>query len=87
MATVSIPLLLRDVTGGARRAEVTGSTLSEIITALDAIHPGIEAKIRDGEKISPTLAITVDGKIASQGLDTPVGPDSEVCLLPSFGGG
>jgi len=88
MATVSIPLLLRDVTGGARRADVAGSTLSEIIAALDAIHPGIEAKIRDGDKlISPTLAVTVDGKIASQGLATPIRPDSEVCLLPSFGGG
>jgi len=87
MATVSIPLLLRDVTGGARRADVAGSTLSEIIAALDAIHPGIEAKIRDGDKLSPTLAVTVDGKIASQGLATPIRSDSEVCLLPSFGGG
>ncbi len=87
MATVSIPLLLKDVTGGARRADVEGSTLEEIIIALETIHPGIAARIRDGDRISPTLAFTVDGKIASQGLSTPVGPDSEICMLPSFGGG
>ena len=87
MATVSIPLLLAEVTGGARRAEVEGSTLAEIIRALDEIHPGIEARIRDGDKLRPTLTFTVDGKIAAAGLATPVGPDSEVCMLPSFGGG
>ena len=87
MATVSIPLLLKDVTGGARRVEVQGSTLEEIITALEGIHPGIEARIRHGDKLSPTVAFTVDGKIAARGLATPVRPDSEVCMLPSFGGG
>jgi molybdopterin synthase sulfur carrier subunit len=87
MATVSIPLLLKDITGGARRVEVPGSTLEEIITAMDRIHPGIEARVRDGDKLSPTVAFTIDGKIASRGLATPVRPESEVCVLPSFGGG
>ena len=87
MATVSIPLLFKDVTGGARRAEVEGSTLAEIVAALDAIYPGLEARLRDGDKISPTVAFTVDGKIAARGLATAVGPESEVCVLPSFGGG
>jgi molybdopterin synthase sulfur carrier subunit len=87
MATVSIPLLLQDVTGGARRVEVEGSTLEQIILAMEAIHPGIEARVRDGDRLRPTVAFTVDGKIASQGLATPVEPDSDVCVLPSFGGG
>lgn len=87
MATVSIPLLFQDVTGGARRAEVAGSTLAEIIAALDKLHPGIQARLCDGDKLSSTVAVTVDGKIAAQGLHTLVGAESEVCLLPSFGGG
>ena len=33
------------------------------------------------------VTVTVDGKIATRGLNTPVQPESEVCLLPSFGGG
>lgn len=87
MASVSIPLLLEDLTGGARRAEVAGGTLAEIIAALDAIHPGIQSRIHDGQKLSPTLALVVDGKIATAGLATPVGPRSEVNILPAFGGG
>ena len=87
MATVSIPLLLEDLTGGVRRAEVAGETLGEIIAALDAIHPGIHSRIHDGQKLSPNLALVVDGKIATRGLATPVGPESEVSILPAFGGG
>ena len=87
MATVTIPLLFSDVTGGARRADVEGATLAEIVAALDKIHPGMESRVRDGDRIRPIVAFTVDGKIATEGLATPVHPDSEVCLLPSFGGG
>jgi len=87
MATVSIPLLFQDVTGGSRCAEVGGSTVEEIIAALDKLHPGIQARLCDGDKLRSTVAVTVDGKIAAQGLHTSVRPRSEVCLLPSFGGG
>ncbi len=87
MPSVNIPLLLQDATGGARRATVSGATLAEVVSALDRLFPGIETRIRTGDKISPILAFTVDGGIASQGLATPVGPDSEVCILPVMGGG
>jgi len=87
MPTVSIPVLLKDLTDGARHVEVEGTTLAEIVAALEAIYPGIEARIRQGDSISPNLAFTVDGKIAAGGLATPVGPDSEVSILPAFGGG
>lgn len=87
MATVSIPLLLEGLTGGARQAEVAGATLEEVVAALDVAYPGIGARIRDGEKLSPSLAFVIDGKIASRGLATPVGPESQVSILPAFGGG
>lgn len=87
MATVSIPLLLCDFTGGAREAEVDGATLGEVVSALDARFPGIEARIHDRGKMSPTLAFTVDGQIALRGLATPVGLQSRVHILPSMGGG
>jgi len=87
MAEVFIPLLLRDVTGGARRAQVDGTTLAEVIVALDTLYPGIEARICNGGKIGPNVALTVDGKIAARALATPVDPDSQVNVLPAFGGG
>jgi molybdopterin converting factor small subunit len=87
MATIKIPLLLKDLTGGARQVEVTGATLAEIIGALDAIYPGIEGRMVNGQRISPHLAFVVDGKLAAQGLATPIRPDSRVSILPAFGGG
>ena len=87
MATVVIPLLLKDFTGSQRSAEVSGSTLSEIVVALDGLYPGIGGRIVENGQLSPTVAVTVDGRIAAGGLDTPVGPESEVRLLPSLGGG
>lgn len=87
MATVTIPLLLKEVTGGARRAEVAGQTLGEIIRALDRVHPGIEGRILSDGKVLPYVTFTVDGAIASRGLATPVGPESEVSILPTMGGG
>ncbi len=87
MATVSLPLLLTDVTGGDRRAEIAGATLAEIVSALEAMYPGIKARICDGQKIRPTIVFTVDGKFAAAGLRTPVGEQSEINVLPSMGGG
>jgi molybdopterin converting factor small subunit len=87
MARVSIPLLLSDVTGGVRQAEVAGTTLAEVVAALEALHPGIATRICNGEKITPNVAVTVDGKIAARGLATPVRPESQVAILPAFGGG
>jgi molybdopterin converting factor small subunit len=87
MAMVTLPLLLQEVTGGARRAEVAGRDLGEILRALDRIHPGLEGRILSEGKILPYVTFTVDGAIAARGLDTPVRPESEVCILPSMGGG
>jgi molybdopterin converting factor small subunit len=87
MATVTLPLLLMDVTGGARRTEVEGSTLAEIEGALYRIFPGIQKRIHSDGKILPYVILTIDGAVAAQGMSSPVGPQSEVSILPSMGGG
>jgi hypothetical protein len=87
MPVVSIPLLLTEVTGGDRRAEVSGTNLAEVLHSLDRLYPGIEQRMVDGDRILPYVTFTIDGAIASQGLASPVGPHSEVRILPSMGGG
>ena len=87
MAIVSIPLMFKDVTGGVRRVEVEGATLGEIIASLEVTYPGIDGRIRNGDELAPIITITVDGKLATGGMSTSVGPESEVCMLPAFGGG
>lgn len=80
-------MLLKDVTGGLRRAEVPGATVGEVIAELDRRHPGFKQRVCNGDRLSPIVAVTVDGQIARDGLATAVRADSEVCFLPSFGGG
>ncbi|MCS7305225.1 MAG: MoaD/ThiS family protein [Thermoguttaceae bacterium] len=87
MAWVQIPMMLAEFTGGVRRLEATGANLRELIEELDRRFPGIAGQIYQGEKIRPTLVVTVDGKIATDGLNTPVASTSEVCFLPFLGGG
>ena len=87
MAAVSVPLLFSNVTGGVRQVEVAGATVGQIVDSLEAAFPGIRARILSDGKIVPELAFTVDGKIAAAGLEMPVGPQSQVNILPAFGGG
>ncbi len=87
VATVTIPLLLKEVTGGVRRAEVPGATLAEVLCALEGVFPGIEVRVASGGRLDPNLLVAVDGVLAAEGLATPVRPESEVSILPTFGGG
>ncbi len=87
MATVSIPLLFRDLSGGTRKVEVDGESLRAVVLALDALYPGIAARIHNDQGFVGSVMVVVDGRIATDGLATPVHRDSEVNILPVFGGG
>lgn len=87
MARVQIPSFLAEYTGGVRRLEVSGRSVKEVVEHLEQQFPAMAGQIRQGEKIRPTLIITVDGQLAAGGLDHPVGPASDVCFLPFLGGG
>lgn len=87
MATVFIPPLLRDVTGGEARVQVTGATLRQVINSLEEQHPGVKARLMDGDRINPALGVVVDGVNARMGLITPVKAESEIHFLPAISGG
>lgn len=87
MATVWIPALLRDLTGGKETITVQAKNVAEAIDALDGQYPGIKLRILDGERIRPGLSVVVDGVVSSRKLRHPLGETSEVHFLPAFGGG
>ncbi|MBI2826965.1 MAG: MoaD/ThiS family protein [Planctomycetia bacterium] len=87
MATVFIPPQMRDLTGGADRVAAAGATLREVLRALEAVHPGLAARVALGEGIAPGLAVSIDGAITARGLLAPVQPESEIHILPAIGGG
>jgi molybdopterin synthase sulfur carrier subunit len=87
MATVWIPPLLRDLTAGKETVTVAGTTVLQIIEALDRDFPGIKARLSDANGLRPGIAVAVDTEVARLGVLQPVGEKSEVHFLPSVGGG
>ena len=62
MATVFVPAQLRELTGGARTVTVPGDTLGAVLDHLEALHPGLKARLLDdeGAAINPYIEIGVD---------------------------
>jgi molybdopterin synthase sulfur carrier subunit len=87
VATVFIPAQWRDLTGDVAQLELPGATLGELFDQLETRFPGIGARARDEHGIAAGLAVSIDGAIASRGLRSPVGAQSEVHFLPAIGGG
>jgi len=86
VATVWIPALLRPLCDGAHTVEATGETLRALIDDLDSHCPGIAARLLDGGRIRPEIAVWIDGDEADD-VTTPVGPASELQIVPAIAGG
>ena len=87
MAVVWIPPLMRSLTEGKSQVEVDGSTVREIVEALEARYPGVAARIVEEGRIRPGLSVAVDGTVGNKGMREPVGPNSEVHFVPAMTGG
>lgn len=68
-------------TGGASEFEIEADTVRGLITTLDARFPGL------GDFVDRKMAFAIDGEIHQDAWFSPVGPDSEVWLIPKIGGG
>jgi molybdopterin synthase sulfur carrier subunit len=87
MAQVWIPSLLRELTGGREKIQVTGGTVREVIDALDQLVPGIRLRLCDTNGLRPGIAVAVDTQISRSGLHQPVSENSEIHFLPAVSGG
>jgi molybdopterin synthase sulfur carrier subunit len=85
--TVWIPALLRDLTLGQENVSVSGSTVREVIAALERKFPGIRDRLCSGHGLRPGIAVVVNSQIATLGLMQPVPENSEVHFLPAVSGG
>jgi molybdopterin synthase sulfur carrier subunit len=87
MPRVYIPAQLRDLTAGLAEIDVAGSTVRELIEALEQRFPGMRDRLCAGNELSPALQVSVNGVFSRRGLDARVRESSEVHFLPVFGGG
>ena len=88
--TVRIPTQLRTLTAGAGEVAVEGSTVGEVLKALDAAHPGMGDRLFDetGKLRRFVNVFVADEDIRFQdGLDTPVTAGQTVSIIPAVAGG
>ena len=88
--TVRVPTTLRTLTGGESDVAVDGATVGEVLTALDAAHPGFKDKLFDDEgnlRRFVNVFVADDDVRFMDGLATPV-PDGEtLSIIPAVAGG
>ncbi len=87
---VRIPAPLQSLTGGAAEVEVQGRTVREVIDALERNYAGIKARLCDenGELRRFVNVFVNDQDIRFlQGLDTELGENDEVSIIPAIAGG
>jgi len=87
MPTVVIPALLRKFTGGLERVDVPGRSIRELIQHLGNQFPGIDQQLLQDGDIRPSIAVSIDGEIATGGVLDTVSEHSEVHFIPALGGG
>ena len=71
----------RRFAGGETEFEIEAGTVRRLIKALDERYPGL------GTQLEVEMALAIDGEIYQDPYLEPIGPDSEVFLLPKIGGG
>ena len=90
MSTVKIPPVLRASTAGEKEVAADGRTVGEVLRSLAEAHPATEAQLfgEQGELNGYVNVYVNDEDVrVMQGLDTPVGPDDTVVILPAMAGG
>jgi sulfur-carrier protein len=87
---VRIPTILRSYTGGAKAVEASGDTLADLLTDLDARHPGLRGRLVTAEGgLHRFVNVYVnDEDVRFRGsLDAKLSDGDTVTILPAVAGG
>jgi sulfur-carrier protein len=88
--SVRVPTILRTYTKGESQVTVDGTTLAEVLDALDASYPGIKGRIVDeqGElRRFVNVYVGNDDVRFEEGLDTATPEGASVSVIPAVAGG
>src|SRR4051812_24282883 len=90
MVRVLIPASLQQFAGGSDELEAAGSTVREVMNDLMDRHPNLKKQLYSdkGElRHFVNLYKGAEDTRSLQGMDTPVGEDEELSIVPSIAGG
>ena len=81
MARVLLSGTLKQLAGGASEIEVEARDVRQLLRVLSERYPELAPHLESG------YAIAIDGEIFQDAWFAPIGPDSEVHLVPAIRGG
>jgi molybdopterin synthase sulfur carrier subunit len=87
---VSIPTPLRPLTDNLDTVEVDGSTVNDLLAALDQKYPGIGERLLDAQgNVRRFVNIYLNGEDVRflQDKETPVQDGDEISIVPAIAGG
>jgi sulfur-carrier protein len=90
MTTVRIPPVLRAQVGDAKQVQAAGSTVGEVIDQLVEQHPGLREQLFTGDgSLNRFVNVYLNGQDVRYlaELETPVGEQDTLVLLPAMAGG
>ncbi len=89
MAVVRLSTPLRKFSEGKPEIKTEGSTLKEVLSNIDSNSPGFLEKLVENDEIKQFINIYVNNEDVrlGQGLDTEVGENDVVSVLPAVSGG
>ena len=88
--TVRVPAQLRMLTGGAAEVPLEGSTVGEVLKALEATHTGFADRLFDdagGLRRFVNVFLDDEDVRFLSGLGTPVAEGQTLSIIPAVAGG
>lgn len=89
MATIKIPTPLRVYTGSQAQVTVSGDTVGKALADLVSQYPELRQHLFNGDELRNFVNIFLgeDDVRFLDGLDTEIGPDASLRIIPSIAGG
>jgi molybdopterin synthase sulfur carrier subunit len=90
VSTIRLPTVLRAAASGQAVVNVEGTSIRQLLEALQATYPAMAGQVLTGEgdlHRFVNVYVNDDDVRYLRQLDTPVGPDDVVSILPAVAGG
>jgi len=89
MANIRLAPVLRSYAGGSKQVSAQGETLGEVLSNLYQVHPSLKEQIQPEQALSRFVNVYINDQDVRylQGLETTVGANDTVTLLPAMAGG
>ena len=90
MSTIKIPPVLRSSTGGEKEVAAEGGSVGEVLNELASQHPETKPQLfGDDGSLNRYVNVYLNDEDVRvlDGLDTAVGPDDTLVILPAMAGG